>query len=114
MRQLHKTTLLFFVLHFSSAFEITENYPRSLQLKENGEYMIYWKVTGLTQNDQITIEIHAKTLGWIGIGLSPNGGMPGSDIVIGGWNDKTAKPYLYVRDRNSAQRVASKSLNITE
>uniref|UniRef100_H3DG29 Monooxygenase, DBH-like 1, like n=1 Tax=Tetraodon nigroviridis TaxID=99883 RepID=H3DG29_TETNG len=32
----------------------------------------------------ITFELVVNTTGWVGFGLSPNGGMKGSDIVIGG------------------------------
>ncbi|KAM7367921.1 hypothetical protein PAMP_014186 [Pampus punctatissimus] len=32
----------------------------------------------------ITFKLEVNTTGWVGFGLSPNGGMAGSDIVIGG------------------------------
>uniref|UniRef100_A0A674MZN7 DOMON domain-containing protein n=1 Tax=Takifugu rubripes TaxID=31033 RepID=A0A674MZN7_TAKRU len=32
----------------------------------------------------ITFELVVNTTGWVGFGFSPNGGMKGSDIVIGG------------------------------
>lgn len=32
----------------------------------------------------ITFQLTVKTTGWVGFGLSPNGGMAGADIVIGG------------------------------
>lgn len=37
-------------------------------------------------NLQGTIKFHlaVNTTGWVGFGLSPNGGMAGSDIVMGG------------------------------
>ncbi|XP_055764097.1 DBH-like monooxygenase protein 2 homolog [Salvelinus fontinalis] len=34
--------------------------------------------------DTITFQLTVKTTGWVGFGLSPNGGMAGADIVIGG------------------------------
>ncbi|XP_036406203.1 DBH-like monooxygenase protein 2 homolog [Megalops cyprinoides] len=34
--------------------------------------------------DEITFELTVKTTGWVGLGFSPNGGMAGADIVIGG------------------------------
>lgn len=34
----------------------------------------------------ITFELCVNTTGWISFGLSPNGGMTGADIVIGGVN----------------------------
>lgn len=33
----------------------------------------------------ITFKLAINTTGWVGIGFSPNGGMKGSDIVIGGF-----------------------------
>lgn len=32
----------------------------------------------------ITFKLVVNTTGWVGFGLSPNGGMKGSDIVMGG------------------------------
>ena len=32
----------------------------------------------------ITFRLSIRTTGWVGFGFSPNGGMPGADIVIGG------------------------------
>lgn len=34
--------------------------------------------------DTITFEVMVKTTGWVGFGFSTNGGMAGSDLVIGG------------------------------
>lgn len=44
-----------------------------------GTYRFYWNFT----ETNIIGEIHVKTLGWVGFGLSPNGGMNNSDVVIG-------------------------------
>lgn len=84
------------VFALGSALDPSDTYPRHLQLKSDGSYVVYWKHTGLTQNDTITFEIIAQTTGWIGFGLSPTGGMPGADIVIGGFDDSTQTGYLYV------------------
>lgn len=37
------------------------------------------------QTGTITFTLIINTTGWVGFGLSPNGGMQGSDIVIGGF-----------------------------
>ncbi|KAG9347234.1 hypothetical protein JZ751_004801 [Albula glossodonta] len=34
--------------------------------------------------NEITMELTVKTEGWVGLGFSPNGGMAGADLVIGG------------------------------
>ena len=48
-------------------------------LVEDGAYRLYWNYT---KTDFIG-EIHVRTLGWVGFGLSPTGGMDKSDVVIG-------------------------------
>ncbi len=48
-------------------------------LMDNGMYRLYWNYTDTV----FTGEIHVKTSGWVGFGLSPNGGMTGADIAIG-------------------------------
>ena len=50
-----------------------------VELLPNEEYVIFWKF----DKEYITFEVHAQTTGWVGFGLSPNGGMAGSDMVIG-------------------------------
>lgn len=42
-------------------------------------YRVYWNVS----DTNLTAEIHVKTNGWVGFGFSPNGGMAGSNVVIG-------------------------------
>lgn len=48
-----------------------------------GIYRFYWNFT----SSDLIGEIHVKTSGWVGFGLSPNGGMDGSDVVVGWIND---------------------------
>ena len=57
---------------------LSSDYTHSLQLLDEGRFHIFWKYDDTT----ITFEIHAKTLGWVGFGLSPNGGMTGSDVIV--------------------------------
>ena len=75
----------------------TGPYANSLEL-EAGNYYLLWN---FTQTD-ILIEVHAKTTGWLGFGISPNGGMDGSDVVIA-WLDANGKANFtdrHIRDRN--------------
>lgn len=60
-------------------------------LDEEGNYELYWKFDDST----ITFEVQVKTLGWIGFGISPNGDMTGSDIVIG-WVDSAGIGHMKV------------------
>ena len=50
-----------------------------VEILPNDEYVLFWKF----DEETITFEVHGKTTGWVGFGLSPNGGMAGSDMVIG-------------------------------
>jgi hypothetical protein len=54
----------------------SEDYTHSLIVDEDApeKYQVFWK---LINNDEIQFELHAKTVGWIGLGISPNGGMQG-------------------------------------
>ena len=60
-----------------------EQYPFSLTLSEN-EYYLYWNFSQTDETIQFAVRV--KTTGWVGFGISPNGQMPGSDVVIG-WVD---------------------------
>ena len=46
-------------------------------------FLVAWQQT----ETQITFEIQVKTRGYVALGLSPNGAMKGSDIVVGWVND---------------------------
>ncbi|XP_078684910.1 DBH-like monooxygenase protein 1 isoform X1 [Branchiostoma floridae x Branchiostoma belcheri] len=55
-------------------------------LDEYGKFLLSWKY----DDEKIELEARVQTTGWVGLGLSPNGGMPGSDIAIGWVKDGTA------------------------
>ena len=63
----------------------TESFPEegtvslATNNRNNDICMLFWKHDGTT----ITFEIHCRTRGYVGFGISPGGGMDGSDIVIG-------------------------------
>ncbi|MBN3307113.1 MOXD1 protein, partial [Amia calva] len=65
-----------------------EGFRHSAVLDEHGKYHMRWKY----DENTITFEIQVETNGYIGFGLSPNGAMALSDIVIGGV--EKGKPYL--------------------
>jgi hypothetical protein len=54
----------------------SEDYTHNLIVDEDApeKYQVLWK---LINNDEIQFELHAKTVGWVGLGISPNGGMQG-------------------------------------
>ena len=63
-------------------------------MEENHKYRLYW--TNLP-NDRIEIGIEAETTGWLAFGLSPNGGMEHSDIMIGWVDDNDGTVHLQDR-----------------
>lgn len=40
------------------------------------QYQLFWKLLG---KDEIQFEFHCKTNGWVGLGISSNGGMAGNN-----------------------------------
>ena len=69
----------------------SEKYPFSLTLQE-GIYDLYWNFS--TVDETIHFAVKVKTTGWVGFGISPNGQMPGSDVIIA-WVDGE-KAYFHV------------------
>ena len=71
--------------------EPSETYPHDAAIDEDdpGLIRLFWKTIN---NDEIQFELHCRTTGWCGFGLSPNGDMLG-DIAIG-WVDSTGKGHL--------------------
>ena len=57
----------------------SSEYNNSKEL--NSRYELCWNFDAATQN--LSIAVRVNTTGWIGFGISPNGGMPNSDVVIG-------------------------------
>ena len=57
----------------------TEHFPYKEQIDPHGDYFLFWD-----RNDtHVTMEVHVRTHGYVGFGLSPNGNMFPADIVIG-------------------------------
>ena len=60
------------------------SYPFKITLNsaENGGlYELYWNFDNAKET--ISFAVRVQTTGWVGLGLSPNGQMPNSDVVIG-------------------------------
>jgi len=56
-------------------------------------YELYWSYD--LEEETISVAVRVQTDGCVGFGLSPNGQMPGSDVVIG-WVDDQGNAYLHV------------------
>ncbi|KAL5500620.1 hypothetical protein EMCRGX_G012211 [Ephydatia muelleri] len=57
-------------------------------------YQLQWTFDDVRKT--ITFNVVVHTTGWVGFGLSPNGGMVGSDVVIG-WVSGDGKTYFHDR-----------------
>jgi hypothetical protein len=64
----------------------TDKYAYYSDLVTGGVYRLYWNYT----STDFIAEVHVKTSGWVGFGLSPNGGMGNADIYIG-WIDSNGR-----------------------
>ena len=81
--------LLFIGLAGAAAVDLQDKYPFSkVLLDEGGQYYeLHWNFSRSTES--IYFAVNVSTTGWVGLGLSPNGQMPGSDVVMG-WVNSTA------------------------
>lgn len=51
-------------------------------LDSNKKYLVEWEA--FTDTKTIIFDLTVETLGFVGFGISPIGGMTGADIIIGG------------------------------
>lgn len=91
-------TLLFIPAVFGAAYERPKpilEFPFSENLDDDGNYQLYWK----PNKTHVTFEVHVKTRGYVGFGISPNGRMYPADIVVG-WV-KDGKTYFTVNKQQN-------------
>ena len=62
---------------------LSSKYPFHVTLSTDPTYQydLYWKID--LEEEIIQFAVNVSTTGWVGFGLSPNGQMPGSDVLIG-------------------------------
>ena len=60
--------------------ELAEKY-NNFHLLSSPAYELYWSYDSTTTN--ISVAVRVNTIGWVGFGISPNGGMPSSDVIMG-------------------------------
>ena len=80
------------VIPVNSKPQPSEPFDYQAVLSKDDTYHLFWKF----DEKNITFEVHVKSKGYVGFGLSPDGSMKGSDIVIG-WV-KDGKAYFQVGD----------------
>ena len=73
--------------------ELSEQYTYNVQLDSEGRYTIFYSYD--EDSSILRIAVLVQTTGWIGLGISPNGQMPGSDVVMG-WVDGSGRGFLQV------------------
>lgn len=86
------------LLSFGACAHIdVSNYPFSKVLSADGRgnprYTLYWNFSVAAET--ISFVVNVSTNGWVGFGVSPNGGMVNSDVVIG-WVNDAGQPFLHV------------------
>ena len=72
---------------------LDEKYRFRQMLDSDGMYWLHWSFD--IEENTISFAVNVSTTGWVGFGLSPNGQMPGSDVVIG-WVDDRGTTYFHV------------------
>ena len=77
----------------SQSDELSEQYTYNVQLDNEGRYKMFYSYD--TELSTLRIAVLVQTTGWIGLGISPNGQMPGSDVVMG-WVDRSGQALLQV------------------
>ena len=73
--------------------ELSEQYTYNVQLDNNGRFKMFYSYD--LNLSILRIAVLVETTGWIGLGISPNGQMPGSDVVMG-WVDRSGQAFLQV------------------
>ena len=79
----------------SAHVELSSRYPfQKVLFDDQGQfYGLYWNYS--IAAGTIHFAVNVSTTGWVGFGVSPNGQMPGSDVVIG-WVAANRKAYVHV------------------
>ena len=72
---------------------LSRQYTYNVQLDNEGRYTMFYSYN--RKLSLLRIAVLVQTTGWIGLGISPNGQMPGSDVVMG-WVDNNGQAFLQV------------------
>ena len=80
-----------FVQLATCAHNLEEEYRFSAILGDG--YALHWNFD--LEKQTIGFAVNVSTTGWVGFGLSPNGQMPQSDVIIG-WVDNDGNTQFHV------------------
>ena len=87
------TALLLVQVNAHTLDGLSEQYTYNVQLDNEGRYTMFYSYD--TKLSILRIAVLVQTTGWIGLGVSPNGQMPGSDVVMG-WVDRSGQAFVQV------------------
>ncbi|XP_064600938.1 DBH-like monooxygenase protein 1 [Liolophura sinensis] len=71
----------------------SDSFPHHVVLDPEEKFHLFWNF----DHHEIIFEVQVMTLGYVGLGFSPNGDMTGSDMAIGWVEDTTGKANLQDR-----------------
>jgi hypothetical protein len=89
------------LLLLASAIAVNVTFEHSERLHER--VLLEWTMRGTNAQRRVEFRITASDAGWIGLGVSPNGGMPGSDITLAWLDAKDGK--ARVTDRHAVAKA---------
>ncbi|CAL1295085.1 unnamed protein product [Larinioides sclopetarius] len=78
-------SLYLFLYIFSNILFLisTEEWHHCTTLDSKAKFHVCWRVEDLKDDQEIEFKVEVEAHGYVGLGLSPNGGMTSSDIVTG-------------------------------
>ena len=85
--------ILLFAAVGAHGHALSQEYPFSAKLAGE-DYILHWSSD--FQNNNLAAAVNVSTTGWVGFGLSPNGQMPGSDVIIA-WVNSDGEVQFKVR-----------------
>ena len=90
-----KVFILKLILYLNAfSLSVSQQWMHSVVMDPLNKYHLNWSFDDDKQ--QITFNVVVETRGWVGFGISPNGGMTGSDLIIG-WIDHFGRTHFHVR-----------------
>ncbi len=99
---LEMSSEIFIIFILILPFICSTEWTHSAWLDHHKKFHLKWRFDDKLEN--ITFKTEVQTLGWVGFGLSPNGGMANSDIVIG-WVFDSGQSFFHVRENELQYRL---------
>ena len=104
--------LLIGFLRFCVGVSLDDQYPFSTVLRTdaNGDplYTLHWNFS--VADETITFGVNVSTNGWVGLGISPTGGMINSDVAIGWVNDE-GQVFFHVSCQTNSHNIIQHAIH---